>query len=132
MLNVGFGPDATHTVLESDPRGALRIGQHTIVRDNSESRPLEPDNRYDRWAVLFELMASYRHAGMIRRLTRTAFFQERVDPSTRHHLAPFVYPGDALAVLEHLREAGVTTPVTEMIEVELRREFAAVASEAHG
>lgn len=132
MLNVGFGPNATHTVLENDPRGALRIGQQAVVRDTAESMHLEPDNKYDRWALLFELMASYRNAGMIRRLARTIFFQERVDPSTRHHLAPFVYPGDALAVLEHLREAGVTTPVTEMIEVELRREFAAVASGPYG
>lgn len=131
MINVGFGAGATHTVLENDPRGALKIGQPAVVRDAGGARPLEPDNMYDRWALLFQLMASYRNPAMVRRLTRTAYFQNKIDPSTRLHLAPFLYPTDALAVLEHLRASGVTTTLTEAIEVELRNEIAAVSGAAH-
>lgn len=130
-INVGFGPGATHTVLDADPRGALKIGQFDAVRDAVGSGPFEPDNRYDRWSLLFELMASYRNAAMVRRLARSAYFQQRIDPSTRHHLAPFLYPTEALAALEHLRAAGVATPTTEMIEAELRKEIAAVPGDGH-
>jgi hypothetical protein len=131
-LNVGFGRDATHTVLEADPRATLRIGQSAVVRDIAGSGPFEPDNTYDRWALLFAFIASYRNAAMIRRLMRTAYFQQRIGSSTRLHLAPFVYPTEALAVLNHLRAAGVATPTTEMIEVELRKEIANVQDGAHG
>ena len=109
----------------------MTIGQATALRDTTVCGPFEPDNTYDRWTLLFELMASYRNAAMIRRLTRTVYFQQRIDPSTRLHLAPFLYPTDALNVLEHLRAAGVATPGTEMIEVELRKEIAAAPGRAH-
>ena len=125
-LNVGFGPGATHTVLDADPRGALKNGQFAAMRDIVGSGSFKPDNRYDRWSLLFELMARYRDAAMARRLARSVYFRQRIDPSTRFHLAPFLYPAEALAVLEHLRAAGVATPTTEMIEVELRKEIAAV------
>jgi hypothetical protein len=131
MLNVGFGPDATHTILANDPRAALKIGESATVRDTFASRPFEPDNTYDRWTLMFELMASYRNPAMIRRLARTACFQNRIDPSTRLHLAPFAYPAEGLAVLEHLRAASVTTPVIDKIAAELRKEISTNADNAH-
>jgi hypothetical protein len=97
-----------------------------------ESGPFEVDNIYDRWTMLFGFMASYRNAAMIRRLTRTPYFQDKIDSSTRLHLAPFVYPAEALAVLEHLRAAGISTSVMQMIEVELRNEVVGAQGRGHG
>ena len=60
-----------------------------------------PDPRLDRWALLLDLMATYRQPRMLARLARRPGLVS--DHRLRHHLAPFAMPDEALAALRHLR-----------------------------
>ena len=114
VRNVGFGAEASHTVLATDPRGALDVVEPAAEMDagapagqgRGGTRPAV-DARYDRWSLLFELMCSYTDPAAARRLSRASRVLERAAGAEHdqvvHHLAPFRDPEESSAALEHLR-----------------------------
>ena len=106
VANIGFGGSATHTIAGDDLRGVLPVG--SVPVPSSSARVEEPDDLYDRWSLLVELMASYRQPAAAARLARLSGRPgaPAIDDSLRHHLAPFADPDESVRVLSHLRHNG--------------------------
>lgn len=111
VANIGFGPTATRTQFSDDPRFLLSAGEAPVL-DTGAGRP-EADAEYDRRALLFELMATYREPEVIAKLARSRRLLVRPDGTpdhdALHHLAPVDYASESLDVIEHLRGIGVTS-----------------------
>jgi hypothetical protein len=139
IRNVGFGPTATRTTYVGDLRGGLPSMPLSGVAGHADSSACQPESaaarppvdlRLDRWTLLIELMSAYRDPARARRLARAgpSLWNHRADgPSVRHHLAPFAMPTESLHVLEHVRAAGSSSAMLDVLEQELR-----VASEDRG
>ena len=109
VRNTGIGPDATRTWYADDFRALIPVGTAAAAES---SGALEFDGRFDRAALLVQLMArcidppmARRLAGLLRRGTKIPF-----DDAIRHHLAPFAVPDESLGILEHLAAQGVASP----------------------
>lgn len=107
VANIGFGGSATHTSAGDDIRGVLPVGSVSVA--SSAARVGDPDDLYDRWSLLLDLMATYRQPAAAARLARLSGRPgvRTIDDSLRHHLAPFADPNESLRVLSHLRRNGV-------------------------
>jgi hypothetical protein len=122
VANIGFGPDATHTLFAGDIRALTPVGSAPL---GVEAERLVEDGRLERWLMLFELMATYREPNLVGRLARSAHFAASKhwsgDRRLRHHLAPFREPHESLAVLDHFCAAGAPAgPLSDLLEA-LRR-----------
>jgi hypothetical protein len=121
VRNIGFGAGASHTVVATDCRAALDVLDPEAVLDGVGGRPVV-DDRYDRWSLLFELMASYTNPAAVRRLARAPSLLERAAVDDHgmavHHLAPFRHPQESSALLEHLRQhLGASQSFVELADV---------------
>jgi hypothetical protein len=108
IANLGFGEDATRNRAAEDFRGLLPTGTVKIVPPRG--RP-DPDARYDRWALLVELLAAQRDRDGLQRLVKARHLVR--DSRLRLHLVPFDDPAEAAAVLRHLRAVGVRSQLLE-------------------
>lgn len=122
IRNVGFGPDATRT---SDP-GDLRAGLPLVEPDahvGPTVRRPAPDPTYDRWALLVDLLSTYREPAAARRLAQSRPLRARagrpLDAATAHHLAPFDHPDEAVAALHQLQASGSSSPALDRVLAEL-------------
>lgn len=93
-----FDADATHCRFAGDLRRLQPAGRAPAL---ATARLAAPDLRLDRWALLLDLMATYRDPAMLARLSRAPALI--ADERLRHHLAPFAARADAAAALRHLR-----------------------------
>jgi len=119
VVNIGFGPQATHSVDEADLRAALPCGSVARSAAVGTKHAGEIDSRYDRWSLLLGLMTTYRNPAVARKL---ASFPDAVSERSRvlaYHLAPFAVPEESIAVLEHLRSVGMSTPRMTTLYAEL-------------
>jgi len=98
VAHAGFDAEATHTRFVADLRGLQPVGEAPAPVPGFVA---EPDARLDRWALLLDLMATYREPRMLARLARRPGLLR--DHRLRHHLAPFAMPAESLAALRHLR-----------------------------
>jgi hypothetical protein len=110
IANIGFRPDATHTAFAEDFRGALPTGAVTVAA--AGPRPL-PDDMFDRWALVVELLAAQRGGTGLRYLAKARHLVR--DARLRLHLAPFDRPDEAAAVLRHLAAFGTRSRHLEEI-----------------
>jgi hypothetical protein len=121
IANIGFGAGATRTKNGADIRGGLRAGAIPALYDG---RSAGIDPHYDRLSLLVELMATYRHPAMARRLAERPQLLPRARPEERaallHHLAPFAHADESLRVLQHLRSLGASTAESAKIEAALQ------------
>jgi hypothetical protein len=127
VRHIGFGANATHSTFAGDLRGLTPVG---TAPDLSVANCVERDDRLDRWSLLLELMATCREPQMAWRVARVARRQpvagRFADLRLRQQLAPFTRPAEAVAVLEHFRAAGATSPLLD----ELLGVLACAAAEA--
>ena len=123
VLNVGFGAQATRTVDEWDPRSAIPSGAIAPPVTFWDGSVPDIDSTYDRWSLLLLLMATYQNPGAARKLARFPKSSSNSRLGNRaalaHHLAPFVYLEDSIAVLEHLNSIGIVTPRLAALHAEL-------------
>ncbi len=105
IANIGFGSGALHTTFAGDFRGALPTG--TAKAGSSGARPL-PDSRFDRWALLIELLAAQRDSKMLLRLAEARHLVG--DARLRLHLAPFDHLEDSVAALCSVAAFGTRSP----------------------
>jgi hypothetical protein len=122
--NIGFGGQATHTTNDDDLRGWLGCGVIRAPGETPVARPFKADATYDRWTLLVGLMATYRQPAVARRLAGSLPHLPARWPGEReallHHLTPFAYADEAIAVLKHLRSFGAAAPQSALIEAALR------------
>jgi hypothetical protein len=119
VANIGFGWQATHSVDEADVRATLPVGSVARPAAFGTKRVREVDARYDRWSLLLALMTTYRNPALARKL---ASFPGAVSERSRalaYHLAPFAVPEESIAVLEHLKSVGMSTPRIAALHAEL-------------
>jgi len=116
--NRGFGADATRTVNADDLTAALPCGNAPAVVSGSP-RP-DPDREYDRFALLVELMATYRDPAAVARLSRSPSLLVTADGGpdldVLHHLAPFAMLDDSIAIVDHLRRERVNSVALEQLD----------------
>lgn len=126
IRNVGFGSDATRTTDPDDLRGGLPVidPDPTAGPIAGERRP-PVDPVYDRWALLVDLMSTYRDPDAARRVARSRELLARagrpLDRAARHHLAPFDEPEESVAALRHVRAAGSSSPALDRVLAVLER-----------
>jgi hypothetical protein len=68
-------------------------------------------------------MTTYLDPAAARKLASFAKAIEKANRSIAHHLAPFVNPKESIAVLEHLRSIGMSTPRLAALHAELSAEL---------
>lgn len=116
--NIGFGPNATHTMHIDDLSEFSPVG--SMALDDSADRCLD-DPKLERWLMMFELMANYREPHMVRLLARSAKFSAGKswveDRRLRLHFAPFADASDALSVLQHFLNSGApAAPIQKYLD----------------
>lgn len=122
--NRGAGPDATRMTYLDDffcdtPVFAARPPA-------AQNAAAQGDPSFDRAYVLAELLSRCANPTMALRLAKALSGETAhkpslpVEPRMRHHLAPFMAPGEALAVLDHLLAHGLRTPQAKRIAEALR------------
>jgi hypothetical protein len=107
VANIGFGQDATHTVLSSDPRDIPATSADFPLRLPA-SRVV--DVRFERWQYWMPLLARFgrldRLAAWARALERNpALPRPDAGEGAAFSLAPLMAPREALAMLEHVAAA---------------------------
>jgi hypothetical protein len=124
IRNTGFGTGASHTVIASDVRATLDFVEppHEFVQAcTHRATPIqdEVDDRYDRWSLLLELMASYVDPEAARRLAHASRVVTALSGSEaariQYHLTPFREASESRAVLEHMRPYLSDSPVYERL-----------------
>jgi hypothetical protein len=121
--NIGFGSGATHTFDPLDVRAGFPIGDSVPTSVDDAVGSGRSTEVYDEWAVLVELMSTYRRpealAGLARLDTKQAI--PTLDDTTRHHLAPFRRAESSLRALAHLRRHGIDAGRVSPLEDAIRR-----------
>lgn len=121
--NAGFGPGANRTTYDDDVRAALPLLGPAPVPAPGPGGPARVDTTYDRWSLLVELLAAVRRPRVTARLARTR--RLLADPRVvqgeelDQHLLPFRHPTESLAVIDHLRSVGLSSPLLDELTVEL-------------
>jgi hypothetical protein len=128
--NIGFGSDATHTFDPFDVRSGFPIGDAVSLSSDDAVGPDHSPDVYDEWAVLVELMSTYRHPEAVARLARLDARRPvpLLDDVTRHHLAPFRRAESSLRALAHLRRQGVDPGRVAPLERAIHRVMTAGAT----
>lgn len=110
-----FDSDATHNRFANDIRRLQPIGKASAPVGGF--KPV-PDARLDRWALLLDLLATYRELSAVRRLARAPKLP--IGHSLRHHLAPFALREETIAALRHLQgclsDPAALAPLLELFD----------------
>jgi hypothetical protein len=120
VSHVGFDAEATHGRFAGDIRALQQVGTVPAVEAGFRAAP---DLRLDRWALLLDLMATWRNLAMLDRLARAPALV--TDERLRHQLAPFAARTEALAALGHLRRFATDPAALDPLITLLRRDAVA-------